>query len=145
MFRIYYGDGSMVEGSDRGAWLKAPPLNVQVVAATDPYPTDSPRNVGRLIFHSSPFYIWGKDSPIPSAADGFGVLDDLLARGLVTANARLSERSIAECTKWGVKLGRTIAIQDFDAILLRAINDEGMPRKSATRPGEDAFKELPRV
>lgn len=141
---IYYGDKTTWSSED-GSWQDAPALNVQVVAVTDPYPLDHPRNVGRLVFHASPFYIWGQQSPIPTSADGFGVLDDLLLRGLITEDALISDLSIADLTKWGVKLGRTIRIQDFDDILVRAINDEGMPHKSGTRPGEAALAALPRI
>ena len=106
---------------------------------------DNPRNIGRVLFYGSPYYIWGVSSPIPTAADGVGLLDDLLQRGLIADTATVEKLSLRNLNTWGVKIGRTIAIQTFDDILFRAINDPGFPVKSATRPGEDALAGLPSV
>ncbi|MGK2965506.1 MAG: hypothetical protein ACSLFM_07855 [Tepidiformaceae bacterium] len=144
-WRIYYGDGTTVEGTTRAEWTAAPSANVQVVVARDPLPLDSPRNIGRVVFYGSPYYIWGVSSPIPTSADGVGLLDDLLARGLIADTATVEKLSLRNLTAWGVKIGRTIAIQSFDDILVAAINAPGFPIKSGTRPGEDALAEKPVV
>lgn len=144
-WRIYYGDGTTVEGTTKTEWNAAPSANVQVVVAKDPLPPDSPRNIGRVVFYGSPYYIWGVSSPIPTAADGVGLLDDLLQRGLIADTATVEKLSLRNLTTWGVKIGRSISIQGFDDILKRAIDDPGFPIKSGTRPGEDALAEKPVV
>ena len=144
-WRIYYGDGTTVEGTTRAEWTAAPMANVQVLVSRDPLPLSSPRSVGRLVFYGAPFYIWGVSSPIPTAADGVGLLDDLFARGLIADTATVEKLSLRNLNAWGVKIGRTIAVDGFDDILKRATDDPGFPIKSGTRPGEDALAELPVV
>jgi len=37
-FRIYYSDGSVVQGGTRADWVAAPDTGVQVVVLMEPYP-----------------------------------------------------------------------------------------------------------
>ena len=145
VWRIYYGDGSTVEGDTRAEWVAAPARNVQVVVASDTFPPGDVRNVGRVLAHAHDFYLWAPRMPLPWGVDGIGLLDHLLEANRITADITLSQLSIAQLTAWGVKMARTISDSEFDAILQRAMNDPGFPPKSATRPGREAFDALPRV
>ena len=145
LFRIYYGDGTTVEGDTQAQWNAAPERNVQVVVVADALPLSDPRSIGRAVYRGVPFYIWpsGGDRPVP--ADVIGLLDDLNLKGLVPDTATVAGQSLQKLKTWGVKTGRTITDVGYDALLLRATDDPGFPRKSATRAGSDFIESLPRV
>ena len=141
-WKIYYGDGTVVEGDTEAQWNAAPAQNAQVVAANDPYPPDDPRNIGRLCWHGMDFYAW---DGVPRGFNGLGVLDFLLRKGRITDRTTLAQVAVRDLTAWGIKMGRTIPHSDFDGILRRAVTDLGLQPKSGSRSGEDAIESLPRM
>lgn len=107
-WRIYYGDGSTFSNED-GSPVDAPALNVQAIVQRD-------TAVGRTIWHKKDFYLHLNDEWI--GVDWFGLLDHLMAMGIV-------------------KAGRTLTMGEFHDLYRRAANDPDMPHKSALAPFED--------
>jgi hypothetical protein len=103
-WRVYYGDGSTWSDED-GDPSQAPALNVQAVAVADP-------TVGRFIYSQRDFY-WYDDNQW-YGADHFGLWDYLSRPG------------------WKrVLFGRSLPRAEFEAVMKRAIEDPGLPDKSA--------------
>jgi len=107
-WRIYYGDGS-VFSSDQGSAGEAPPFNIQAVVQFD-------QDVGRQILNGFDWYILKDDK-------WYGILDipsllDQLLHDLDRIQA--------------VKMGRLIPSEQYQDIMRRAKQDQGLPIKNAT-------------
>ncbi len=93
-FRIYYGDGAMVEGRSKFDWLASPDTGIQVVVDMD--------HKG----HSGSTYNDALGQPIP-------VYDRWLWTGEDTYDP----------FKWGIKQGKLIPDDQYFAIWKRACTD----------------------
>lgn len=107
-WRIYYDNGHTFDPEDGGP-MQAPGFGVICIAQRDP-------EVGRVILHGWDFY-YQADNGQWWGSDIYGVLDRLLHRLPVSA----------------LCAGRTIATDDFRAIMARADKDPDFPPKSARR------------
>ena len=109
MWRIYYGDGSTLDGVDP---FSVPGLDVQAIVQADP-------DVGRYVLHHCDFYWWVLEDQQWHQGDHFGLWDYLQRPGPKK-----------------VVFGRSLDNLAYKAILARAQSDPGFPVKSASRPGE---------
>jgi hypothetical protein len=101
---ITYGDGATFSDED-GAPDAAPGLDVQIIAQADP-------DVGRRLLRQFDYYLWDADAGEWLGVDLFGLIDQLVARGVV-------------------KAGRTLPNAAYQALYLRASSDPRLPAKSA--------------
>lgn len=136
-WRIYYGDGTTVEGDTRAQFVAAPARDVQVVATIDFYPLSSVYNVGRLTQHGLDYYAWPAGATLPRPMDAVGVLDALVQDGVATVASKLGDFSLLQLATAGVKFGRWLDKVAFLRILDRATTDPGFPAKSAWRAGDE--------
>jgi hypothetical protein len=100
-WRVYYGDGTVYDGSPEDA----PALNVQAVAVHDPV-------VGRFIWSARDFYWW--ESGQWFGGDIFGLWDYL---------ARPGWRKVL--------FGRSLTRGEYEKAMKHAIEDPELPAKSA--------------
>lgn len=101
-WRIYYGDGTTFSNLD-GSPEAAPALNVQAIVEYDP-------QVGRALTVRRDFYIRVEGEWM--GVDWFGLIDQLMAQGIV-------------------KAGRSLPSSRFEQIYQQAVSDPGLPPKSA--------------
>lgn len=109
-WRVYYGDGTVFDPG-MGSPYDAPARNVQMVAVADP-------EHGWYLCRGTDFY-WLLDNGGWRGGDIFGLWDYLIEPG-----------------PRKVLFGRSVTHDEFEAILLRALNDPEMPQKTAWREGE---------
>ena len=107
-WKIWYGNGSTFSDA-AGPPGAAPPLDVQVIAQADP-------DVGRLMVCRKDFYVFHDGEWY--GVDWFGLLDHLMALGIV-------------------KAGRTRSNRDYDALYRAAVADPDLAPKSARHWLED--------
>lgn len=121
-WKLWYHDRAPVAGETWMEWLAAPYRGVECLV------TPSHR-VGCQV-DSDHFYCWPSWLEGPTGMDHWGTLDYLVREGALSPEDRLTDLSLADLARCGVKLGRTIATPEFQAIHRRASSDPEMPRKS---------------
>ena len=109
IWRVFYGDDATYSNED-GSPFDAPALNVQCIVHSDP-------EVGRTIRAKCDFYWLVGDSW--HGGDIFGLWDYLTRPGAKK-----------------VIFGRSLAPDEYDAVLKAALTDPDFPPKSARREGE---------
>lgn len=115
-WRIYYADGSCFD-SDMGAAAAAPKRGVQVILVRD-------KVVGRRVLRLADYYIWR-----PSLNRWTDHLD--------AASAILAFAG----EPWAVLVcGQYLNDADFEAVLIRAHNDQSIPAIAPKGPRHPAWK-----
>ncbi len=110
-YRIYYGDGTIYEGT-RETFDDAPVLDVQAIVVKDiaEYKHDS----GRLVFYSWDFYLYEDGQWC-----GVNGMPDFVEH-------------VLHCRPEKVLKGRQIRNDKHQEIMLKALKDPGFPKKSRT-------------
>jgi hypothetical protein len=123
-FKIYYGDGSTYSDED-GLFEDAPYLNVMILATEDP-------DVGRELDFGArgEFYAWWPGKTKPWGFDRVGILDYLHEIGY-PESTYLSDLSLEDFKKAGVKIGRSIDNHEFRSVLQMVNEDPYLQPKSA--------------
>ena len=111
MWKIYYDDKKTFTDKD-GNPEEAPCRGVLVI-------TQSCERVGRAVTHSRDYYIYSKRLGGWEGVDTFGLFDYLSHPGFKI-----------------VKFGRTVTNEEWNEVLLRAVDDPELPKKSGWLPRE---------
>lgn len=111
MWKIFYDGGGTFSNRD-GSPQEAPARGVQVII-------QSSDRVGRAVVRSSDYYIFSARCGGWEGVDIFGLWDYLASPGFKV-----------------VKFGRTIGNQEWNDVLIRAVDDPELPRKSNWFPHE---------
>lgn len=124
MWKLYYHDGTSYS-SDDGDWLDAPPWGVMGVAYL------SERfGYGR---DTNDFYVFPPWATVaPWAADQWGVLDQLIQAGIITADDRISELAPQTLIDAGIKFGRSVDAAEWQRVQRMMIDDPELPHTSGT-------------
>lgn len=107
-----------------GSWDEAPYLGVMGIAHIDDW-------VG-YSRDSNDFYIlapWMRGQPM--GADHWGVMDLLIRERRMMRTQRLTEYSYQRLGEWGIKMGRSLANDDWQEVRAWMDSDPELPRKSA--------------
>ena len=123
MFRVYYGDGTVYEGTPEGA----PTENVQAIAYDDP--KKGAEHTGRVVLNQWDFYIYS--DPV-GGWHGANKYADLL-RHLKLGCGPGGVRAVLE--------GQWVDTQTYKAIYDKAWNDSGLAVKTATDPVREEGRE----
>ena len=134
VWRIYYADGSTVDGNTTAEWDAAPDHGVEVVVTADPQPNTETRYVGRLLLYGCDYYMWPEDSDRPIGAHLVGTDND--SDSLTSAVAKHLAAFLA------VKHGQVIESREFEEIVRRAHDEPGFPEKSAWTTGERLVRKV---
>lgn len=113
LFRVYYGDGSMVESDDPAS---VPVDNVQAIAWNDP--TRGYGDIGRVVLREWDFYLWTEAvGEWHGTNKFFDVLQHIRANGIQGVQAIL--------------FGQWIAPSVWREIIRRAETEPGLDAKNA--------------
>jgi hypothetical protein len=129
VWKIYY-ETRTETGDSREDWDALPVTGVQVLMVKDPDRERSrvgyyQKDRDRLLFWDKDFYIWGPDDQ-PAGCTPDAVLDAWAQRTNDTS-VRVGDLSMDDLHALGVKCGRSLVNEQFEAILDRALNDPEIP------------------
>ena len=126
-WKLYYTDQTTYS-SDDGDWLDAPAWGVLGVARLD-----EERGYGRS---TNDFYVFPPWAVMPWAADQWGVLDQLIQTGVITAEDRISDLAPQMLIDAGIKFGRSVDAKAWMTLEAWMTDDPDLPHKSGTLRNE---------
>jgi hypothetical protein len=106
-WHLYFDDGSVVRGTTREEWEKAPRWGVQALIVPD-------EREGYQTQTGTPCYVWWPDMAWPMRVDTFGFYDFLMVTGHPDAGKPVCEVELDSVA--GAKYGRSIGNEAWDAL-----------------------------
>ena len=128
MWRLYYGDGTTVDGITKTEWIAAPAQNVVGLV-------QSSERTGRSIQPADLFH-WAPWMDRPFGVDQWGVIDHLLEIGAITTRKSINSIPVGTLFSRGIKIGRMLNNDDWQVLWKRMVKDPDFPVKSSNNEAE---------